>query len=79
MKIYLDVDPEMAAKRKFGRDKDVHYGGKGPTDEDWKNELEWAAEEKAQLLSAGYKAATENEIVKAVDAVMRGEQNETPI
>ena len=79
MKIYLDVDPEVAAKRKFGRDKDVHYGGKGPTDEDWKNELEWAAEEKAQLLSAGYKATTEDEIVKAVDAVMQGEQNETPI
>ena len=78
MKIYLDIDPKVAAERKFKRDKNVHYGGKGPTDEDWKNELEWAAEEKAQLLSAGYKATTEDEIVKAVDVIMQGEPAEDP-
>ena len=43
------------------------------------NEIAWAEEEKAQLLSAGYKSATPEEIVKAVDGVMQGESGETPI
>ena len=58
--------------------KRIKYNYK-PTKKEFQQELKWAAEEKSQLLSAGYKSATPEEIVKAVDGVMQGEQNETSI
>jgi len=71
--------PEEIVKDRVKRDIDKGlYKGKKPTQEEFDAELKWAEEEKAQLLSAGYKSATEEEIVKAVDVIMQGEQNETP-
>jgi uridine kinase len=79
MKIYLDIDPQVSAKRRIARDVEKGlYGDEKPTKEEFQNELKWAEEEKAQLLSAGYKSATPEEIVKAVDGVMQGESDETP-
>ena len=79
-KFYLDIDPQVSAKRRIARDvKKGLYGDEKPTEEEFQNELKWAAEEKAQLLGAGYKATTPEEIVKAVDSVMQGDENETPI
>ncbi len=79
-KFYLDIDPEVSAKRRIARDIDKGlYGDAKPTDEEFQNELKWASEEKAQLLSAGYKAATPEEIVKAVDSTMEDDPDETPI
>jgi len=78
-KFYLDIDPQVSAKRRIARDVEKGlYGDEKPTEEEFQNELKWAADEKAQLLSAGYKSTTPEEIVKAVDGVMQGEQNETP-
>ena len=82
MKIYLNRGtPEEVAKARIERDlANPNLKGvmKKPTEEDYENELKFAKEEKAQLLSAGYKSATEDEIVKAVDAIMQGESDETP-
>ena len=80
MKIYLDIDPQVSAGRRIERDvkKGLYRGRPAPTQEEFEKELKWAAEEKSQLLSAGYKATTPEEIVKAVDTIMQGEQNETP-
>jgi len=78
LKVYLDIDPQVSAKRRIARDVEKGlYGDEKPTEEEFQNELKWAADEKAQLLSAGYKSATPEEIVKAVDGAMQGEQNET--
>ena len=79
MKIYLDIDPQVSAKRRIARDVEKGlYGDDTPTQEEFEAELKWAAEEKAELLSAGYKATTPEEIIKAVDVIMQGEPNETP-
>jgi len=79
-KFYLNIDPEVSAKRRIARDvKKGLYGDEKPTEEEFQNELKWAAEEKAQLLKGGYKSTTPEEIVAAVDSVMQGENNETPI
>ena len=79
MKIYLDIDPQVSAKRRIARDVEKGlYGDEKPTQEELEAELKWAAEEKSQLLSSGYKAATPEEIVKAVDVIMQGESDETP-
>jgi len=79
LKVYLNIDPKVSAKRRIDRDvKKGLYGDQKPTQEEWEGELKWAAEEKAQLLSAGYEPASPEEIVKAADGVMQGEQNETP-
>jgi uridine kinase len=80
MKIYLDIDPQKAAERRIKRDVDkgLYRGRPAPSQEGFEKELEWAAEEKTKLLSAGYKAATEDEIIKAVGAIMQGEPDETP-
>jgi len=78
-KFYLDIDPQVSAKRRIARDIEKGlYGDEKPTEEEFQNELKWAAEEKDQLLSAGYESASPEEIVKAVDSVMQGEQDETP-
>lgn len=80
MKIYLDIDPQVSAKRRIARDVEKGlYGDDIPTQEEFEAELKWAAEEKAELLSAGYEATTPDKIVKAVDTIMQGEQNETPV
>jgi len=80
MKIYLNRGtPEEVAKDRIKRDvKKGLYRDEKPTQEDLQRDIKVAKEEKAQLLSAGYKSATEEEIVKAVDVIMQGEQNETP-
>ncbi|MAH97962.1 MAG: hypothetical protein CMA12_01255 [Euryarchaeota archaeon] len=79
LRIYLDIDPEISAKRRIDRDvKKGLYGDHKPTQEEWESELKWAAEEKAQLLGMGYKATTPEEIVKAVDVIMQEESDETP-
>jgi hypothetical protein len=83
-KFYLDIDPKVSAQRRIDRDigKGL-YGDEKISDEDYEEniaaDMEHAAQEKAQLLSAGYKSATPEEIVKAVDGVMQGESDETPI
>ena len=78
-KLYLDIDPKTAAERRIARDVEKGlYGDDKPTKKEFQQELKWAAEEKSQLLSAGYKSATPEEIVKAVDGVMQGESDETP-
>jgi len=78
-KFYLDIDPEVSAKRRIKRDVDKGlYKGKKPTDEEFQNELKWASEEKDELLCAGYKATTPEEIVKSIDSVMEGDPDETP-
>ena len=80
LKVYLNIDPEVSAKRRIDRDvKKGLYGDQKPTQEEWEGELKYAAEEKAQLLSSGYKSATPEEIVEAVDDIMQGEEDETPI
>lgn len=78
MKIYLEVDPQVSTKRRIARDIEKGlYGDSTPTKEEFEAELEWAAEEKAQLLSSGYKPKTPEEIVKSVDDIMKEEKNET--
>jgi hypothetical protein len=73
LKAYLNVDPEVSARRRIERDVEKGlYDDQKPTQEEWESELKWAAEEKAQLLSSGYECATPEEIVKAVDGVMQG-------
>ena len=80
LKVYLNIDPEVSAKRRIDRDvKKGLYGDQKPTQEEWEGELKYAAEEKAQLLSSGYKSATPEEIVKSVDGIMQGEEDETTI
>ena len=67
------------AKDRIKRDvKKGLYRDEKPTQEDLQRDIKVAKEEKAQLLSAGYKSATPEEIVKAVDAIMQGEPDETP-
>ena len=79
-KFYLNRGtPEEIVKDRVKRDIDKGlYKGKKPTQEEFEAELKWAEEEKAQLLSSGYKATTPEEIVKAVDAIMQGESAEEP-
>jgi len=82
-KFYLNRGtPEEIVQQRVQRDLEkASLKGimKKPTEEDQKNEIAWAKKEKAQLLSAGYKSATPEEIEKAVDGVMQGESGETPI
>ena len=80
LKIYLDIDPEISAKRRIDRDvKKGLYGDHKPTQEGLEKELKWAADEKAQLLSFGYKPKTPEEIVKTFDDIIKEEKNETNI
>ena len=78
-KFYLDIDPKVSAQRRIDRDigKGL-YGDEKISDEDYEEniaaDMEYAAQEKAQLLSFGYKATTPEEIVQVVDSIMSTEQ-----
>ena len=82
-KFYLDIEPKVSAERRIERDIEKGlYGKEKLSDEEFeenlKADLEHAATEKSQLLSAGYEPTTPEEIVKAVDGAMQEDEDETP-